>query len=148
MADISILLNVRDSDYPPLNKLGSIPCNGFSYDTSTSGKTYPNIIVQRDLDGASAILSQAANMGAGFSWVEIEIDKPGPDGSPMPWSSFRMGKGSFVSDQVTGGSGGSKTEVLVLSYKDLKFDNVHNANGQTTPPDKRPWYVISPMVGG
>jgi type VI protein secretion system component Hcp len=135
MADSSIFLSVMGSDYP----LERIPCSAFNFDRSTGGRTYPKIIVHRDLDGTSTSLFQAANKGASFSEVEIEIDKRASDGSPLPWSRLSLGNGNFVSDQVAGDPSGIASEVLVLSYKKLKFDDVHNANGQTTPPDGKPW---------
>jgi type VI protein secretion system component Hcp len=138
MADSSIFLTVMDLDDPQAN-LDRIPCKSFNFDPSTGGRTYPNIIVHRDLDGMSTTLFRAANMGAHFYGAEIEIDKTGPDGSPQPWSRLTMTDGSFVSDRVAGAPGGSASEVLVLRYKKLKFDDVHNANGQTTPPDGKPW---------
>jgi type VI protein secretion system component Hcp len=154
MADIRIQLTVQGSDYRVVNKLGFIPCNGFTYDTSTGGRTYPNIIVNRDIDGASTTLLQAANRGAVFSSATIDIVKLGlPDEDdgflPMEWSNLTLIDGAFVSDLVTSKPGGSKTEVLVLSYKDLKFQNVHNANGQTTPPTgEMGWDVVTTTVGG
>ena len=134
MADIRIQLTVQGSDYQLMNRLGLIPCKGFRYDTSTGGRPYPNIIINRDIDGASTTLLQAANRGAVFSSASIDIKKLGPDGDdglPLEWTNLTMKNGAFVSDLVTSVPGGSKTEVLVLSYKDLKFDNMHNANGQT-----------------
>ena len=137
MADSSIFLSSGSINSPAT--LDRIPCNAFHFDTSTGGRKYPNLTVRRDLDGASATLFRAANIGADFAWAEIEIDKTGPDGKPMPWSSLTLKEGNFVSDQVAGAPGGNKTEVLVLSFKALKFDDLHDANGQTTPPDGKPW---------
>lgn len=139
MADNSIFLTVSGSSFDSAN-LERIPCIDFNFDTSTNGGAYPKLTIRRDLDGASVTLLRAASMGASFSEAEIEVDKPGPDGKPAPWSRLTMKNGYFADDRFAGGSGGKKTEALVLSFGELKFDDVHNANGQTTAPGGQPWY--------
>jgi len=137
MAGSSIFLGVRGANSSDVN-LERIPCNSFRFDTTTDGKTYPKIILQRDLDGVSPTLFRAGNSGADFSWAEIEIVKTATDGTPLPWSSITMEDGTFVSDQVTAAPGGNKIEILVLGFHKLVFNDIHNANGQI-PPDGKLW---------
>lgn len=144
MANSSIFLTFHDLDsIGQINEV-QMPCSSFNFDQSTNGAVYPNINIYRDLDGMSNSLFRAAATGAGFTWAEIEIDKAGSDGKPKPWNRITMRDGAFVSDLVAGGSSGSKTEVLVLGYHKLEFDDVHDANGQTTPPDQIGWDVRRP----
>jgi len=142
MADSSIFLTIHDTEELRQANEVRIPCNGFNFNKSTDGAVYPNISIYRDLDGMSTNLFRAAATGLGFAWGEIEIDKAGADGKPVPWSILTMQKGVFVSDNVVGGAAASKSEILVLSFAELIFDNVHDANGQTTPPDEQGWYNV------
>ncbi|MGA7342660.1 MAG: hypothetical protein WBE72_08435 [Terracidiphilus sp.] len=142
MAGSSIFLTFHDTEELGQVNEVRIPCNGFNFDKSTYGAVYPNINIQRDLDGMSATLFRAATTGLGFAWGEIEIDKAGADGRPVPWNTITIEKGEFVSDNVVGRAVGSKSEILVLSFAALQFDNVHDANGQTTPPDEQGWYNV------
>ena len=146
MANSSIFLTFHDLDSVGQANEVQIPCNSFNFDKSTNGGVYPKINIYRDLDGMSTNLFRAAATGAGFTWAEIEIDKAGSDGTLKPWNRITMTDGSFVSDLVAQGSSGSKTEVLVLGYHKLAFDDVHDANGQTTPPDQMGWDVQQPRA--
>jgi len=141
MADSSIYLTVSGSNFD--SNLQRVPCTDFTFNTPSDGRVYPKLTLRRDLDGTSVTLFRAASTGASFAEAEIEVDTSGNDGKPAPWERLTMKKGNFADDRVAGAPGGKNIEILVLAFGELKVDDVHDANGQTTRPDGQPFYNLS-----